>query len=263
MNLWINDACPDGESPDQLPPLSSYSQPEEPSLVPGRPLFEGDTGILKADTRRCLVALLSGPSVDGRRQPALWQVLIRDRRVLQSRLHEMFLELVVDTEQQVGFIRQISSDDGDSIPILLRRQQLTFIDSALVLFLRQRLTEADSANERAVVSIQEMTDHLSVFEKANNTDGVKFDKQCNAAIEKCKQLNLIRPIRASNGRLEVSPTLKLLFGAEDILALIEAYETFRTAIPHDDGRTSADNVADDSIEDAMHDSADTEEEDQC
>lgn len=196
----------------------------------GRPqIFAGDAGTLKAETRRCLVALLSGPSVDGRRQPALWSVLIRDRRDLTSRLHDIFLDLVVDTEQQVAFIRQVSSEDGEGIPILLRRQQLTFVESALVLFLRQRLTEADSANERAVVAGQDMLDHLSVFEKAHNTDGVKFDKQCAAAVEKCKTLNLIRPIRGSEGRFEVSPTLKLLFGVEDIQALTATYESLKTA----------------------------------
>lgn len=234
MNSWINDAPSSELSPGDA---SEDIRLDPPSAVPGSPLFEGDTGELKAETRRCLVALLSGPSVDGRRQPALWQVLIRDRRILQSRLHETFLDLVVDIEQQVAFIRQITSDDGDGFPILLRRQQLTFIDSALVLLLRQRLTEADSANERAVVSAQEMTDHLSVFEKANNTDGVKFDKQCIAAVEKCKHLNLIRPIRASEGRFEVSPTLKLLFSAEDIQALIGAYESLAT------GETVAEDIA--------------------
>lgn len=196
--------------------------------------FAGDTGTLKPETRRCLVALLSGPSVDGRRQPALWTVLVRDRKDLASRLHDIFLDLVVDTEQQVAFIRQVSSEDGDSMPILLRRQQLTFVESALVLFLRQRLTEADSANERAVVATQDMLDHLSVFEKAHNTDGVKFDKQCVAAIEKCKTLNLIRPIRSSDGRFEVSPTLKLLFSAEDIQALTATYESLKAAPQEND-----------------------------
>ena len=196
--------------------------------------FAGDTGTLKAETRRCLVALLSGPSVDGRRQPALWTVLVRDRKDLTSRLHDIFLDLVVDAEQQVAFIRQVSSEDGDSMPILLRRQQLTFVESALVLFLRQRLTEADSANERAVVASQDMLDHLSVFERAHNTDGVKFDKQCAAAIEKCKTLNLIRPIRSSDGRFEVSPTLKLLFSAEDIQALTATYEGLKAAPPESD-----------------------------
>lgn len=220
-------------------PTTSDSQPQEASDIALDPpttgtqdiLFAGDTGELRAETRRCLVALLSGPSVDGQRQPSLWSILVRDRKVLQSRLHDIFLDLVVDPEQKVAFIRQIPSDDGESIPILLRRHQLTFIDSALVLFLRQRLTEADSANERAVVSLQEMTDHLSVFEKAQNNDGVRFDKQCLAAIEKVKALNLIRPIRASDGRFEISPTLKLLFSAEDIQMLASAYESLKTPSP--------------------------------
>jgi hypothetical protein len=194
-------------------------------------MFAGDTGELRPETRRCLVALLSGPSVDGQRQPSLWSILVRDQKILQSRLHDIFLDLVVDPQQKVAFIRQVPSDDGESIPILLRRHQLTFIDSALVLFLRQRLTEADSANERAVVSLHEMTDHLSVFEKAQNNDGVRFDKQCLTAIEKVKALNLVRPIRASDGRFEISPTLKLLFGAEDIQMLASAYESLKAPSP--------------------------------
>lgn len=216
-------------SPDPQPPEAPNDIALNPPTTGTQDvMFAGDTGELRAETRRCLVALLSGPSVDGQRHPSLWSILVRDRKVLQSRLHDIFLDLVVDPEQKVAFIRQVPSDDGESIPILLRRHQLTFIDSALVLFLRQRLTEADSANERAVVSLQEMTDHLSVFEKAQNNDGVRFDKQCLAAIEKVKALNLIRPIRASDGRFEISPTLKLLFSAEDIQMLASAYESLKS-----------------------------------
>jgi hypothetical protein len=42
-----------------------------------------------------------------------------------------------------AFTRQ--ADTGDlEVPLLLRRAQLTFIDSILLLHLRQRLTQADS-----------------------------------------------------------------------------------------------------------------------
>ncbi len=190
-------------------------------------LFQGDTGRLKGETRRTLVQLLSGPSVDGRRQPQLWSVLLRDRRDIASRLNELFLELVVDAEQRVAFVRQAGGSDDDDLPILLRRQPLTFIESALVLHLRQRLTEADRADERAVIGTQEMLDHLAVFEKASNNDGAKFDKQCQAAIEKIKSLSVLRQIRGSEGRFEVSPTLKLLFSAEEVIALGAAYEALK------------------------------------
>ncbi|MNK82457.1 hypothetical protein D3C87_1022310 [compost metagenome] len=190
-------------------------------------LFSGDTGTLLGETRRTLVQLLTGPSVDGRRQPQLWSVLLRDRRDIASRLNDLFLELVVDTDQRVAFVRQATGSDDDDLPILLRRQPLTFIDSALVLHLRQRLTEADRADERAVISLQEMLDHLEVFEKASNNDGVKFDKKCAAAVEKIKALSLLRQIRGSEGRFEISPTLKLLFSAEEVIALSEAYEKLK------------------------------------
>lgn len=203
-------------------------EPAKPQATPPTVLFNGDTGTLRLDTRRCLVSLLNGPSIDGRRQSGLWTVLMRDREVIQAYLHNIFLELVVDLPQQVAFIRQVPDDGETDIPILLRRHQLTLIQSALVLYLRQRLTEADAANERAVVSTREMNEHLMLFEKARNTDLARFDRQCETAIEKCKALNLIRPIRSSDARFEVSPTLKLLFSAEDIQALTATYKVLQS-----------------------------------
>jgi Domain of unknown function (DUF4194) len=218
-------------------------EPAKPPTQPTTVLFNGDTGTLRLDTRRCLVNLLNGPSIDGRRQSGLWTVLLRDREAIQTYLHNIFLELVVDLPQQVAFIRQVAEDGETDIPILLRRHQLTLIQSALVLYLRQRLTEADAANERAVVSTREMNEHLMLFEKARNTDLARFDRQCESAIDKCKALNLIRPIRASDERFEVSPTLKLLFSAEDIQALTATYKTLQSAPPPSSGITMDEAVA--------------------
>jgi Domain of unknown function (DUF4194) len=100
--------------------------------------FIGDTGVLPADTRRVLVQLLLGPSVDARRQSKLWPVLLRDESVIRSHMHELFLEVVIDYEQRVAFTRQVTSEQLD-VPILLRKASLTFLESALLLFLRQRL----------------------------------------------------------------------------------------------------------------------------
>jgi hypothetical protein len=215
-----------GSLPDLLPEDDIVLDARE-ELPRTDGLFSGDTGTLLGETRRTLVQLLTGPSVDGRRQPQLWSVLLRDRRDIASRLNDLFLELVVDTDQRVAFVRQATGSDDDDLPILLRRQPLTFIESALVLHLRQRLTEADRADERAVISLQEMLDHLEVFEKASNNDGVKFDKKCAAAVEKIKALSLLRQIRGSEGRFEISPTLKLLFSAEEVIALSAAYEKLK------------------------------------
>ena len=185
-------------------------------------LFSGDKGQLPLDVRRLLVLLLLGPSVDARRQGRMWQVLLAHEAVLRSRLHDLFLELVVDHEQQVAFTRQVSAEDLDA-PILLRKANLSFLETALLLFLRARLTNADAQGERAVVSLQEMLVHLHVFERANNTDRAKFEKQAATAVEKAKKLNLVRSLAGGDKRFEVAPTLKLLFTADEIQALSRTY----------------------------------------
>jgi hypothetical protein len=186
-------------------------------------LFSGDTGELPLDTRHALVQLLSGPSLDGRRHSKLWPVLLRDESVIRRRLSDLFLELIIDRDLQAAFTRQADTDDLDA-PRLLRRAQLTFIDSILLLYLRRQLTQAESHGERAVVSKNEIVEHLSVYEKSGNTDSAGFAKRIHASIEKIKKHNILQKIRASDDRFEVSPTLKLLFSAEEIQALTKQYQ---------------------------------------
>ncbi len=185
-------------------------------------LFPGDTGALRLDTRRVIVQLLLGPALDARRQSKLWPVLVRDEVVVRARLHELFLDLVIDREQEVAFTRQVTSPELE-LPVLLRRTPLTLLDSALLLFLRQRLTESDVQMERAVVSTQEMTEHLQMFQREATTDLARFGKQVQHAIDNAVKYSLLRKLRNSDGRFEVAPTLKLLFSAEEILALGRSY----------------------------------------
>jgi hypothetical protein len=189
---------------------------EPPTVIPG------DKGQLPVDTRRVVVQLLRGPSIDIRRHAKLWPILLRDEAVVASRLHDIFLDLVIDREQGVAFTRQIDFEQLD-IPILLRRAPLTFIESVLVLFLRLRLTQADAQGDRAVVSVTEMMEHMSVFERQPNPDHAKFERQCMSAVEKVKTHSLLHKLKGADERHEVSPTLKLLFSAEDIQALTKVY----------------------------------------
>jgi hypothetical protein len=188
-----------------------------------RALFVNDTGELPLDTRRVLVQLLSGPSLEGRRHARLWPILLRDEQVIRRRLAELFLELVLDRDLQVAFTTQVAAEELD-IPILLRRAQLTFIDSVLLLFLRQRLTQADSYSERAVIARDEIVENLTPYERAASTDRAGFSKRVNASIEKLKKHNILQKLRASDDRFEIAPTLKLLFSAEEIIALTALYD---------------------------------------
>lgn len=185
-------------------------------------LFIGDWGSLPLDARRSLVQLLSGPCLDGKRSPLLWQALIKEERTIRSRLSELFLELVVDAELQVAFTRQVRGE-GTEFPRLLRRMPLTFIESVLLLFLRQRLADASGSGERAAVSKEEMEEHLAVYERIGNTDHAGFARRCAASIVKMRRNGLLSTIRGSEDRFEVSPILGILFSADQIAALGRAY----------------------------------------
>lgn len=190
-------------------------------------LYQGDSGELSLDARRVLVQLLAGPSLDSRRHSKLWPVLIRDEDHICARLSELFLELVIDHDLQVAFTRQANTGDLD-VPRLLRRAKLSFLDSILLLHLRQSLTQAEAHGERAVVSIDEIIEFLEVYEQTGNTDRAGFEKRIRASIEKVKKHSILRKIRSTDDRFEISPTLKLLFSAEEIQTLTRIYQQMTT-----------------------------------
>lgn len=207
--------------PDDMPEDEALEAEAEAEEIE-RGLYRGDRGELPLDTRRVLVQLLSGPSLDAERHSGLWPILVRDEAAIRSRLSELFLELVIDRDLQVAFTRQ--ADAGDlEVPRLLRRANLTFLDSILLLHLRQRLTQAESHGDRAVISIDEIVEFLRVYEQAGSTDRALFEKRIRASIEKVKKHSILRKIRSSDDRYEISPTLKLLFSAEEIQALTRIY----------------------------------------
>ena len=106
-NELRGDTASDGSD---LQPQGSAEPQDRPDAV-----FLGDKGALPLDTRRVLVQLLLGPSVDATRQSKLWPVLLRDEAVIASRLHELFLELVIDRDHR-GCLHAPSLVSGPRLP---------------------------------------------------------------------------------------------------------------------------------------------------
>ena len=116
----------------------------------------------------------------------------------------------------------------------------------MLLFLRQRLTESAAQLERAVVATSEMAEHLSMFQREATTDHARFGKQVQHAIDNAVKYSLLRKLRNTADRFEVAPTLKLLFSAEEILALGRSYRTQGVPLGGDVvGDEAANNAEDD------------------
>lgn len=188
----------------------------------GTGLYPGDTGLLPEAARRVLVQLLSGPSLERQRHPRLWPALLQHEDQVRSRLADLFLDLILDPERGVAFTRQ--ADTGAlEVPLLLRRSPLTFLDSVLLLYLRQVLVDAELHATPALVDREELAEQLRLYEPADNTDRAGFAKRIGNAIEKAKKNSLLSALRGNPDRFEVAASLKLIFDAEEVSQLTRLY----------------------------------------
>ncbi|MCK0089996.1 MULTISPECIES: DUF4194 domain-containing protein [Rhodococcus] len=179
-------------------------------------LYPGDTGELGLDTRRALVQLLKGPLITADKHPEVWRTVIRDEKVLRSRLADVFLDLVVDEDELLAFTRP--ADTGDhKTPRVLRTQRLTFMDTVMILALRHRLLRAQPG-ERVIVGFDEVGEQLEVYRAATSTDPAGFRKRVNSSWTKLKEYSLLVPT-TTEGRMEVSPVLRQLFDADQVAAV--------------------------------------------
>ena len=196
---------PDSDAQDQL------QQVDAAPTAPGSTLVD--------ESRRVLVHLLQGPYLDGRRDPTRYAQLLRDRAALERRLEDLFLELVVDDDAQVAFVRQ-SEDDPDAPKLLRRLTGLNRLDSVLLLVLRQMLLTQSSRGQRTVVSEAELQQALAAYRRTTSTDEAGFAKEVRAAIAKLQRAGLLDE---QGDDYEVSPVLRLMIGPDTAREFIELY----------------------------------------
>ena len=176
-------------------------------------------GALVDESRRVLVHLLQGPFLDGRRDSARYGQLLRDRSAIERRLADLFLELVLDDDAQVAFVRQ-SEDDPDAPKLLRRLTGLNRLDSVLLLVLRQMLLTQSSRGQRTVVSEAEIQQALAAYRRTTSTDEAGFAKEVRAAIAKVQRAGLLDE---QGSDYEVSPVLRLMIGPDTAREFIGLY----------------------------------------
>jgi hypothetical protein len=183
-------------------------------------LWAGDTGVMREQSRRVLLELIKGPYLSGVKAPALWSALLADEASIRSRLHELFLDVVVDRVGEFAFVRNVSTNEL-TVPSTVRSVALTFLDTAMLLVLRQMLL-ASEAEGRVIVGQEDVFEQLRVYRTADR-DESDFNKRLNSTWLKMK--NTLRVIHQAGAedRAEISPVLRLIVDAEQIAAISGEY----------------------------------------
>ncbi|WP_201521232.1 DUF4194 domain-containing protein [Gulosibacter hominis] len=205
---------------------NSESDPSD--FEPTDGLWRGDTGQLAFDTRRVFLELLKGPYVSGERSPQLWAALVADERLIRSRLHELFLDLVMDKSASFAFTRRVVTNEIE-VASALRSEKLRFIDTAMLLALRQQLLAAPG-QPRVFVGKEEICEQLAAFQQG---DAVTFKRSLNAAWK--RMVDKLRVLHKSGeDRYEISPMMRFLIDEERVQQLSEAYTHLARQYPADD-----------------------------
>ncbi|RNE62295.1 DUF4194 domain-containing protein [Cryobacterium tepidiphilum] len=188
--------------------------------APASALWQGDTGVLSEQSRRALLELIKGPYLSGAKAPALWSALLADENAIRSRLNELFLDLVIDRVGEFAFVRNVNTDELD-VPRTVRTASLTFIDTAMLLVLRQMLL-AGEADGRVIVGQEDVFEQLRVY-RTPDRDESDFDKRLNSSWTNMK--NKLRVIHqaGSEDRVEISPVVRLIVDADQIRAMSAEY----------------------------------------
>ncbi len=192
---------------------------------PAEELFPGDTGVLAAAVRNTLVRVMTSRFIDGVRRPDLWNAVLTHETVLASRLHDLYVELVIDRAHQVAFTRQVDIED---VPVLLRREKaMPALTAVLLLHLREEYERGAVEGSPTVVDHDLLIDHLDVWKQADDQDAATFRKRSENAITALKDRQILVPV--SEGRYRISGIIVPLFTPEKIALLTEAFEEIATA----------------------------------
>lgn len=211
-------------------------------------LWPGDTGTLHDLTRRALLRLLQGPYLSGTANPQLWAALVADERAVRSRLHDLFLELVIDRVDEFAFTRKVRTTELD-VPQALRSERLTFADTAMLLVLRQLLLTA-AGERRVIVGQDEVYERLSVY---RDGDEATYLRNLNGAWNRMKsRFRVLHDV--GDERVEISPIVTFLIDEEQVSALSRVYAQLAQADDTDHPDDGGDGASADSA-----DTADTAE----
>jgi hypothetical protein len=126
------------------------------------------------------------------------------------------LELHLDEVEGFAFIRQVEPPAGDeSLPRLVQRRPLGYGMSVFCLLLRKWLLQHDAqgGEPRAIVSLQTITDELSLYLPEAKSETKAADR-IQSYIRHAIETGLLKELKGDKDRFEILRITRALINAE-------------------------------------------------
>jgi len=190
-------------------------------------LFAGDTGTLDADVRRVLVRLLQRRFLVAERNRAQWRTLLENQQVVESRLHDLFVHLVVDHDRGVAYKRQVRSAELD-VPVLLRDEPYSRAETLVLVHLRTVFQRERGAGEASVrVDVEELESTALTYFDPDDTNVATHQREIRAGIARLAKDGIIE--EESAGRFRITSLVEIVLTNERLAELRDWLTSARAA----------------------------------
>lgn len=145
-----------------------------------------------------------------------WMTLKSDPAPVLDHFATIGIDVVIQDDEGYAYLRsREDTEDESALPRLIRRRQLTYNVSLLLVLLRKRMVEFDTTGweGRLVLSTEQIVDLLRVFQ-ADSTNEARVMDQAETTIKKAAELGFLKELRGQRGQWEVRRILKAYVDAQ-------------------------------------------------
>jgi hypothetical protein len=214
-----------------IEPVAMEDDPDE--------LFPGDRGVLDPEVRRVLVHLLQRRFLAADRNRQEWTVLLDHQQVIESRLNDLYVRLVIDHGRGLAYKQQVRSDEVE-VPILLRDVPYTRSETLVLVHLRTVYQRESAAGEPSVrVDVEDIEQTVLSYFAEGDGGTSRRQKAVRKALERLARDGIVT--EESAGRYRISPLVEVVLSAERLLELREWLRG--QAVPDDEDDAAEDAAA--------------------
>jgi hypothetical protein len=186
-------------------------------------------------TARAIIRLMQGV-VYRESDEDVWLTLERTGAGVRDHFATIGVDVVVDDVEGYGYLRSRPDVEGEeALPRLVRRRALSYNVSLLLVLLRKRLVEFETAGAegRLVLSTEQIVDLLRVFQ-ADSSNEARVVDQAERTIGKAAELGFLRQLRGQTGQWEVRRILKAYVDAETLSDFSKKLDQYAGAVSTDE-----------------------------
>jgi len=182
----------------------------------------------RTDLARVLISLCRGV-VYRDTDEIQWSRLLSLRAAVASHFSAVGLEVGIDEAEGYAFLKTQVRPDGEELPRLVTRRQLTYPVSLLLALLRKKMVETDAGGgeARLILTRDQAVELVRVFLPAG-TNEARVTDQVTSALGKAEELGFVRRLSGQEDTYEVRRILKAFVDAQWLAEFDQRLEAYRT-----------------------------------